>query len=127
MLPRLLGPLALIAAVAATGVSCATNPTAEGVGTPVEIHTDFSTMHVAVGVDASLSAWVVDVRTNRLPVEITFTACNAAVAKVALDAAFDPVPPTSAKGVVTGVAAGTACAIVSSSGLKPDTVIVLVP
>jgi hypothetical protein len=113
-----------MAAVAATGVSCATNPTAEGTGTPTEIHADYSALNVKVGEAGSFSAWVVDVRTNRLPVPITFTACNAAVAHVAVDATFDPVPPTSAKGVVTGVAAGTTCAVVSSSGLKPDTVTV---
>jgi len=126
MLPRLPGRLGLIAALAATGVTCASDPTAEGVGTPYAIHAEFSSVNVAVGGSVTFSAWVLDVRTNRLEVPLTFSACNGAVATVALDATFDPVPATSAKGVVTGVQAGTTCAIVSSGGLKPDTVTVVV-
>ena len=126
MQPRLLGRLGLIAALAAAGVTCAENPTAEGTGTPYAIHAEFTSVNVAVGASLTFSAWVMDVRTNRLPVPITFTACNGAVATVAIDATFDPVPPTSAKGVVTGVAPGTTCAIVGSSGLTADTVVVVV-
>jgi hypothetical protein len=127
MQPRLFGRLGLIAALAAAGVTCKGNPTAEGAGEPFAVHAEYASLHVGVGLSVTFSAWVMDVRTNRLPVPITFTACNGAIATVAPDATFDPVPPTSAKGVVTGVAPGTACALVSSSGLAPDTVIVVVP
>jgi len=127
MQPRLLGRLGLIAAFAAAGVTCKGNPTAEGAGTPYAIHAEYASLNVAVGASVTFSAWVMDVRTNRVEVPITFTACNGAIATVAIDATFDPVPATSAKGVVTGVQAGTTCAIVSSSGLKPDTVTVIVP
>ena len=126
MLPRLFGRLGLIAALTAPGVGCKHDPTAEGVGTPFAITAEFASMNVAVGATGSFSAYVIDVRTNRLDVPITFSACNDAIATVAADATFDPVPRTSAKGVVTGVAPGTTCAIAMSAGLTPDTVQVIV-
>ena len=126
MLPRLFGLLGLIAALAAAGVSCKGDPTATGSGTPVGIQTDLASINVSVGASGTVTAWVVDVRMNRLEVPVTFTACDAAVAIVVKDATFDPVPPTSAKGTVTGVTGGTTCAVVTSSGLKPDTVAVVV-
>lgn len=126
MLPRLFAPLGLIAALTAPVVSCKDDPTAEGVGTPVAVNAELASLNVAVGASGTFAAYVVDVRTNRLDVPITFGPCNAAIATVAADPAFDPVPHTSAQAVVTGVAPGTTCALVMSSGLTPDTVQVIV-
>jgi Ice-binding-like len=126
MLSRLLGRLSLIAALAVAGTTCKSDPTAEGAGDPFQVQAELSSINVGVGGSATFAAWVVDIRTNRLQVPLTFASCNGAFATVAMDATFDPVPPTSAKGVVTGVQAGTTCVVVSSSGLKPDTVTVVV-
>lgn len=126
MQPRLLGRIGLIAALAATGVTCKGNPTAEGTGEPFAVHAEMASLNVVVGRTASFSAWVLDVRSNRLEVPLEFSPCNATLATVVLDATFDPVPATSAKGVVTGVNSGPTCAVVASSGLKPDTVVVVV-
>jgi hypothetical protein len=126
MLSRLSGQLGLIAAAAAAVVTCKNNPVAEGAGTPFDVQADFVSINVKNGGTATVTAWVVDERMNRLEVAITFSACNAAVATVGTDATFKPAPATASRAVVTGVAVGTTCAVVSSSGLKPDTVAVVV-
>src|SRR5882672_4844404 len=126
MLPRLFGRLVLIAALAAAGVTCKGNPTAEGSGAPVAIQADLSSLNVTVGGSGTFTAWVVDVRLTKLEVPVTFGACDATVATVAKDATFDPVPRIVDRGTVTGVAPGTTCAVVTSPGLAPDTVAIVV-
>ena len=126
MLPRLFG-IGLIAALAIAAVTCKSDPTAAGAGTPVAVQTDLTSINVAVGGSGTFTAWVVDVRTNRLEVPVSFTTCDATIAGVGPDTAFHPVPATSARArVVNPGRAGTSCVVVSSSGLKPDTVTVVV-
>jgi flagellar basal body rod protein FlgG len=122
MLPRFSGQLGVIAALAAAVVTCKGNPVAEGAGTPFQVQADFLSINVKNGSSSTVTAWVVDQRMNRLEVGITFAACNAGVATVGNDATYKPAPATSQRAVVTGVSVGTTCAVVSSSGLKPDTV-----
>jgi hypothetical protein len=122
--------LAAVGAWAATA-ACASNPTADGSGTPFAVLTTFDSVAVdSIGGAGSFQAWVVDSRLTPLVQAVSFGICSggSAVASVANDGSFQPQPPgTRYQAIVTGVGAGATCAVVSSSGLKPDTVKVVVP
>src|ERR1700680_1778076 len=114
MLPRLFGPLGLIAALAAAGVSFKGHSTAEGSGTAVGSQTDLSSLNVGVGSSATFTAWVVDVRTNRLEVPVSFATWHATIATVTPDTSFHAVPATAARARVQSPGlAGTSCVVVS--------------
>jgi len=125
MLARSRGQFVRVFALAAALWTCAGDPTAEGVGTPVVIQPDYEELSIAVGGTGLLSATVLDTRSNRLQAPVTFTTCNPAVATVTPDTAYHPVPPTSSRAIVTSVPpAAAGCVVVASSGLQPETVAV---
>ena len=49
MLPRLSGPIGVIAALAATAVACKKDPTADGAGTPAAIQAALAALNVNIG------------------------------------------------------------------------------
>ncbi len=122
MLPRLSGPIGVIAALAAVAVACAKDPTADGAGTPAAIQAALAALNINIGKTGTVAASVVDVRQAPLEASIAFTTCNAAIATVTADTSYHPVPATSARAVVASVLPGTSCVTVSSGGLTPDTV-----
>jgi hypothetical protein len=120
------GRLGLIMALAATAASCKSDPTAEGIGTPVAVQATFASINITIGGSGAVTAAVVDVRQTPLEASIAFATCNAAIVTVAVDTSYHPVPATSARAVVTSVMAGTTCVVVTSAGVAPDTVVVKV-
>jgi hypothetical protein len=121
----------MVLAALAGGAACKSNPTADGSGTPIQVLADFDSVAIdSVGGTASFTAWVVDSRLTPLVQSVSFGMCGGgtAVATVANDETFATVPRgTRYRAILTGVAAGATCVVVSSSGLKPDTVRVAVP
>ena len=127
MQPRTCERAGLMAVLAATALACKSDPTADQAGTPTAIRSALSSVNVALGKTTTFTAWVADANSARLAVSVSFAACDATIATVAADPAYQPVPATSSQAVVGGVFPGTTCAVVTSSGLKPDTVTVKVP
>ena len=126
MKPRLSGYLALITVLTAAVATCKGSPVAGGAGDPFLVISDFRSVNVKNGGTGLVTSWVLDIRADRILAPIAFAACNGAIASVALDATYKPAPATSSRAVITGVSVGSTCAVVSSSGLKPDTVAVTV-
>ena len=129
---RISGLLLLAAAGALGGaVGCASNPTADGSGTPSRIVADFDSLAVdSIGGTSSFTAWVVDSRLTPLVQAVSFAMCSGGgtVASVHSDGTYNPQPPgTSYQAIVTGVGAGATCVTVSSSGLPSVNVKVTVP
>ena len=124
MLPRVSAIIGVIAALAVAAVACKKDPTAEGAGTPVAIQAALASLNVNIGSSGTVTASVVDVRQSPLEAAIAFATCDAAIATVTADTSYHPVPVTSARAVVKSVLSGTTCAVASSGGLKPDTVVV---
>jgi hypothetical protein len=115
----------------ASAAACKSNPTADGSGTPALVLADFDSVAIdSIGGTGSFTAWVVDSRLTPLVQSVSFAMCGggSAIATVANDGSFAPVPAgTRYRAIITGHAAGATCVVVSSSGLKPDTVKVTVP
>ena len=124
MLSRLFGRLGLIVVLAATGATCKSDPTAVGTGTPTAVQAALASINVAIGSSGTITASVVDVRQTPLEASIAFTSCDAGIATVTVDTSYHAVPATSARAVVTSIASGTTCVVVSSPGVPPDTVTV---
>ena len=120
---RLIVIAALVGAAA-----CKSNPLADGAGAPALVLVNFDTVSIRVDSTAAVQAMVVDSRLTPLPVQVTFSVCSGggAVASVAVDGSYHPVPATSSQAIVTGVASGSTCVQASSSGLKPASVAVVV-
>ncbi len=123
---RISGMLGVMAALAAVAVGCKKDPTAETAGTPAAVQAEFASLNVKVSGTATFTAWVVDARSTRLKADVSFATCDATKATISADASYVPQPPTSARAIVSGVAAGTTCVVVSSGSLTPDTVAVKV-
>lgn len=128
---RISGLLVLAAISALGAAACKSNPTADGSGTPALVLADFDSVAVdSVGGTATFTAWVADSRLTPLVQSVSFAMCagGSAIATVVNDPTFAPVPPgTRYRAVVTGHATGATCVVVSSAGLKPDTVKITVP
>jgi hypothetical protein len=112
----------LIVIALAGAAACKSNPLADGSGTPTEILASFSSLTLNNGDSTTFTAQVVDNRLTPLPAAITFASCDASVAQIRNDPTFQPVPATSARAIVKAVGLQKVCVVVSSSGLKPDTV-----
>lgn len=126
MKPRISGLLGVLAALVSAATACKKDPTATGVGTPSAVIADFSAFTLAVGDSASFTARVVDNRLTPLPADITFSSCDATAATVVVDGSYNPVPPTSKRAIIHAVGPNKICILASSSGAKPDSVIVTV-
>jgi len=119
---RLFGTLGVMAAlVASTVAGCKGDPLSDlGDGTPAALVTDFTYLEVIIAGTRTWTATVVDGRGTPLVAAVTFRTCNA-VASVAIDTSYHPVPATSTRAVVTGVTYGTSCVIAEGGGFS-DTV-----
>jgi len=124
MLPPGSPIIGVTAALAVAAGACKKDPTAGGTGTPVAIQAALASLNVNIGSSGTVTASVVDVRQSPLEASIAFATCDAAIATVTADTSYHPVPVTSARAVVKSVLSGTTCAVASSGGLKPDTVVV---
>ncbi|HTY06348.1 MAG TPA: hypothetical protein VMC86_07515 [Gemmatimonadales bacterium] len=107
--------------------SCHSDPTASGSGTPSAVIANFSSLSLnGIGATGSFIAEIVDDRLTPLTGAISFSSCDPTTATVAADPTYVPVPNTSAKAIVTSTGLNKSCIIASASGLKPDTVSVIV-
>lgn len=121
----LIGVVAVFAGVAA----CHKDPTAAGAGVATQVVANFDTLVVdSAGASAQFVASVVDADLTPMTNAVTLAVCSggSGIASVTKDGSYHPVPNTSTRAIVTGVAAGNSCVVASSSGVKPDTVKVTV-
>ena len=122
---RVFGMLGAMA-VLAVSVSCKDDPLSDLDGKPAAIVKQFSQMHIAVGDSATFIASVVDGRSSPLNEAVTFTVSGTSPITVAEDGTYNPVPATSQRAKVKGVAADTAYIVIQGGGLR-DSVRVFVP
>ena len=122
---RVFGTLGVMAVLVASVSSCKKDPLSDLDGKPVAIVKQFTQMHIAVGDSATFTASVVDGRSTPLNETITFSVAGSPITVVE-DASYNPIPRTSARAKVKGVAADTAYVLIQSGGLR-DSVRVFVP
>jgi hypothetical protein len=121
----LIGVVAMFAGVAA----CHKDPTAAGAGVATQVVANFDTLAIdSAGATAQFVASVVDGDLTPLNNAVSLAVCSggASIVSVTKDGSYHPVPNTSTRAIVTGLAVGTSCVVASSSGVKPDTVTVTV-
>ena len=122
---RVFGMLGAMA-VLTVSVSCKSDPLSDLDGKPAAIVKQFSQMHIAVGDSATFTASVVDGRSAPLTEPVTFSVSGASPITVAEDGTYDPIPATSKRAKVKGVAADTVYVVIQGGGLR-DSVRVFVP
>jgi len=115
----------IAALVAGAALSCKSDPTADGAGTPSRVLVNFKSFTMDVGAADTIVAQVLDIRSTPLQQAITFTACDPSVT-VAVDPGYNPHPPLSARAIITAVGPNATCVVASSSGATPDTTSLLV-
>jgi len=123
---RIYGIVGSVALLASFASACRKDPTASGVGAPVEVLLDFSALRMSQGDSATIVARIVDNRLTPLEGDITFTSCDGTTATVIPDASYHPVPPTAKQAKVHALGANATCVIASAAGAKPDSVSVIV-
>ena len=120
-------PGLIVLAALAGAAACKDNPTSDGSGNPAAVIANFSTVTLhGVGSQGTVTASIVDSRLTPLGGAISFSTCDASIVTIATDPTYQPVPNTSARAVLNGITLNKSCVVVSASGLKPDTVTVLV-
>src|SRR5262245_64660157 len=117
---RIVGMFGIAALVAGAALSCKSDPTADGAGTPSRVLVNFKSFTMDVGQADTIVAQVLDIRSTPLQQAITFTACDPSVT-VAVDPGYNPHPPLSARAIITAVGPNATCVVASSSGATPDT------
>jgi hypothetical protein len=120
MKPRISGLIGIVALVGGTLVSCKSDPTADGVGTPVAVELDFSHLDLSVGDSAKVVATIVDNRLTPLEGDVTFSSCDPTSATVTPDNSYNPVPPLSKRATIHAIGPNATCIIASSGSAKPD-------
>jgi len=121
----LIGVVSVVAGVAA----CHKDPTAAGAGAPTQVIANFASLTIdSVTHSAEFVASVVDADLTPLTNSVSLAMCSggSAIASVTKDASYQPIPNTSTRAIVTGLAVGSTCVIASSSGVKPDSVQIIV-
>jgi len=120
----LIGVAVMFAGVAA----CHKDPTAAGAGVATEVLANFDSLTIDSASTGKFVASVVDMDLTPLTNAVSLAMCGggATIASVTADTSYHPVPNTSVRAVVTGLAPGNTCVIASSSGVKPDSVQVTV-
>jgi len=127
MMRRFFGFLGATAGIVLVAGSCVKDPLSDLDGTPAAIITSHSTVQLTQGgAGIAVTASVVDGRSVPLDVPITFTPCDAAVT-VTPDATYQPVPATSARDIVRGVAPAASCVNVNGGGLTKQVVAIVLP
>lgn len=116
---RLFGALGVIA-VLTTVAGCKEDPLSDLDGKPAALVTDFSYLQLPIGDTIAVTARALDGRATPLAVPITFRACSGLVT-TAVDTSYHPVPATSARVLVIGVAYGSTC-VIAEAGALADTV-----
>ncbi|HXJ30780.1 MAG TPA: hypothetical protein VNG35_09075 [Gemmatimonadales bacterium] len=122
---RIAGLFGLAALVAGAALSCKSDPTADGVGTPSQVLVNFKSFNLNVGDSATVTAQVVDIRSTPLEQTITFTPCDASVT-ASLDPSYDPHPALSERAIIHAVGPNATCVVAGSAGAKPDTVSLII-
>jgi hypothetical protein len=117
---RIAGLFGLAALVAGAAVSCKSDPTADGAGTPSQVLVNFKSFTLNVGDSTTVTAQVVDIHSTPLELPITFSPCDASVT-VGLDPSYDPHPPLSERAIIHAVGPNATCVVASASGAKSDT------
>ncbi|MEX2157414.1 MAG: hypothetical protein WD773_11330 [Gemmatimonadales bacterium] len=120
---RLFGMLGVIAVVMVGG-GCKGDPLSDLDGNPAQIVKNFTYLQMVEGTSISVTAGVVDGRATPLEEPVTFTACTNAVTAT-IDPAYNPVPRTSSRAIVSAVSPNASCVVVQGAGLV-DTIDVAV-
>jgi hypothetical protein len=115
----------LAALVAGAALSCKSDPTADGVGTPSQVLVNFKDFNLNVGDSATVTAQVVDIRSTPLEQTITFTACDPSVTAT-VDPSYNPHPAVSERAIIHAVGPNATCVVASSTGAKPDTTAIVI-
>ena len=123
---RLFGAFGAVAVAALFVGGCKSDPLSDQDGTPATLVVDFSYLQMPLGTTIPVTATVYDARTTPLQVPITFTACNSVVT-VGVDTSYHPIPPTSARAVVTAVTPANSCVVVSGAGFTDTVAVSTVP
>jgi hypothetical protein len=122
---RFTGLIGVLVGLAAMAAACKSDPLSDQDGTPAAIALDFAELDLAVGATATVTASVIDGRSLSLAEPVSFSSRASGTAGVALDATYAPVPATSTRAVVSGVAPGTTFIIVSGAGLTDSVKVVV--
>jgi hypothetical protein len=123
---RLFGAFGVLAVVVLSVGGCKSDPLSDLDGKPAAVVTDFSYLQMPLGASTTVTASVLDARTTPLAVPITFTPCSAAVTAV-VDTSYHPIPPTSARAIVTAVSAAPSCVVVAGGGIQDTVVVAVLP
>jgi len=123
---RLFGAFGVLTIVALSAGSCKSDPLSDVDGNPAVVVTDFSYLQMPIGSTNSITASVLDARTNALAVPITFTACTADITVVP-DPDYNPVPNTSARAIVTANTANGSCVRVAGGGIEDTVQVAVLP
>jgi hypothetical protein len=126
MTRRFFGICGALTGLALLGVGCIDDPLADLDGGPAALVTSHSALQLSQGEAFPVTVTVVDGRSTPLQVAVTAASCDAAVT-AAPDPAYDPVPPTSARFIVTGVGAAGSCVTFSGGGLSEQVDVVVLP
>jgi hypothetical protein len=116
---RIAGLFGLAALVAGAALSCKSDPTADGAGTPSQVLVNFKNFTLNVGDSATVTAQVVDIRSTPLELPITFSPCDPSVS-VSVDGSYNPHPPVSVRAIIHAVGPNATCVVASASGAKSD-------
>jgi hypothetical protein len=123
---RLFGAFGVLTIVTLSVGSCKSDPLSDVDGSPAVVVTDFSYLQMPIGSTNSITASVLDARTNALAVPITFTACTGDVTVVP-DPDYNPVPNTSARAIVTANTPNPSCVRVEGGGLEDTVQVAVLP
>lgn len=122
---RLFGALGVIVVLTWAG-ACKEDPLSDLDGNPAAVVSDFTSLQMAIGGEATVRASIVDARATPLAVPITFSACTPDVT-VTVDPEYAPVPATSAQAIVTAVTPNPSCLVVSGGGVVDTIEIAVLP
>ncbi len=124
---RLFATLGVMAALVVVSLAgCKSDPLSDLDRNPAAVVTDFSYLQLPIGGTQKVTAQIVDGRDTPLAAVITFTACTGDVT-VAVDTGYHPVPPTSARAIVTAVTANPSCVRVAGGGLEDSVSVAVLP
>lgn len=108
-------------------VGCHKDPLGDLDGTPSAVTLSFAELTLNNGSSQTVTASVVDARSVPLPEGVTFTSRAPAIASVAPDPTYAPVPATSARAVVQATGLGVTYIVATGAGLNDSTKVIVLP
>lgn len=108
-------------------VGCHKDPLGDLDGTPSAVTLSFAELTLNNGSSQTVTASVVDARSVPLPEGVTFTSRAPAIASVAPDPTYAPVPATSARAVVQATGLGVTYVVATGAGLNDSTKVIVLP